>query len=224
MSFKSYPMHFEPILKENIWGGHKLKSVLGKPAAVDNVGESWELSTVPGSVSIIANGAYESESLQHLIDRFPVEILGESVFKQFGNQFPLLFKFIDAKDDLSIQVHPSDELAKQRHNSFGKTEMWYILEADPGANLIIGFKGDASADQYLHHLENQSLPEILNQFPVLPGDVYFLETGTIHSIGAGILLAEIQQTSDITYRIYDFDRVGSDGKKRELHIDQAIDA
>ncbi|HEU0137570.1 MAG TPA: type I phosphomannose isomerase catalytic subunit [Flavobacterium sp.] len=224
MNYKPYPLQFEPILKDKIWGGRKLKTILNKNITSDTTGESWELSAVNGDVSIVANGQYRGKTLVELLDDYAEEIVGSEVFKNFGNEFPLLFKFIDAQQDLSIQVHPGDELAQKRHNANGKTEMWYIMQADPGATLTIGFKAKSSQQEYLHHLQNNTLPGILSAFLPSEGDVFYLATGTVHAIGAGILLAEIQQTSDITYRIYDYDRVGPDGEKRELHIDQALDA
>ncbi|ESU22210.1 manA protein [Flavobacterium enshiense DK69] len=224
MNFEVYPLVFKPILKERIWGGAKLSSLLHKSIPTDTTGESWELSTVPGDVSIVANGNYAGLTVNDLISKFPEEIMGKNVCDNFGTEFPLLFKFLDAKEDLSIQLHPNDELAKKRHNSFGKTEMWYVMQADPGAEIIVGFKEKSSADEYLYHLENKSLPSILNKVSVKKGDVFFLETGTIHAIGAGTVIAEIQQTSDITYRIYDWDRVDAQGNARELHIEQALDA
>jgi len=225
MSMELYPMVFEPILKDRIWGGTKLKTDLGKTnLPTDTTGESWELSAVPGDVSVVKEGAYAGKPLSELLEKFPEEILGSKIHKQFGTQFPLLFKFLDAREDLSIQVHPNDELAKERHNSFGKTEMWYVMQADEGARIIVGFKHKSSADEYVQHLGDKNLIEILNEVPVKKGDVFFLETGTIHAIGAGIVIAEIQQTSDITYRIYDWDRVDANGKGRELHVQQALDA
>lgn len=224
MSLQAYPLVFEPILKERIWGGTKLKTVFNKPITSEITGESWELSTVPGDISKIANGEYKGKSLSELIAQFPTEILGATAHEKFGTEFPLLFKFIDAKDDLSIQVHPNDELAKKRHNSFGKTEMWYVMQADEGARIVVGFKEKSSQEEYLQNLENKTLLSILKEVPVKKGDVFFLETGTIHAIGAGIVIAEIQQTSDITYRVYDWDRVDAEGKSRELHIDLALEA
>ncbi|MGA9637661.1 type I phosphomannose isomerase catalytic subunit [Flavobacterium sp.] len=221
---KVYPLQFEPILKERIWGGEKLKTYLNKPISSPITGESWELSTVEGDISVIANGDYKGLSLMDVINEYSEELLGATVYKRFGKQFPLLFKYLDARDDLSIQVHPNDALAKKRHNSFGKTEMWYIMQADPEARIIVGFKEDSNANEYLENLENKTLLSILNNVKVNEGDVYFLETGTVHSIGGGMLVAEIQQTSDITYRLYDFDRVDADGNTRELHVDLALDA
>ncbi|MBC5837105.1 type I phosphomannose isomerase catalytic subunit [Flavobacterium muglaense] len=219
-----YPLQFDPILKDRIWGGEKLKTILNKPIKSKITGESWELSTVEGDVSVVANGDLKGKSLMDIIDEMPNEILGTAVYERFGKQFPLLFKYLDAREDLSIQVHPNDELAKKRHNSFGKTEMWYIMQADPEARIIVGFKEKSNAKEYIENLENKTLLSILDDVKVKEGDVFFLETGTVHAIGAGLVVAEIQQTSDITYRLYDFDRVDAQGNTRELHIDQALDA
>ncbi|WP_281324235.1 type I phosphomannose isomerase catalytic subunit [Flavobacterium sp. IMCC34518] len=224
MKSKIYPLRFEAILKERIWGGEKLKTILNKPITSNITGESWELSTVEGDVSVIANGEYKGKALSELINEFPNEILGTVVYKRFGSQFPLLFKYLDAREDLSIQVHPNDELAKKRHNSFGKTEMWYIMQADDDARIIVGFKDNSNPEEYLKHLKDNTLVSILDDVKVKPGDVFFLETGTVHAIGAGLLVAEIQQTSDITYRLYDFDRKDANGNTRELHVDLALDA
>jgi len=224
MSLDIYPLQFKPILKERIWGGEKLKTVLNKPIISDRTGESWEISTIDGDVSIVSNGPLAGKSLLDLIDSSPEEILGTEVYKRFGKQFPLLFKYLDAREDLSIQVHPNDELAKKRHNSFGKTEMWYIMQADENARIIVGFKEKSNANEYLENLKNKTLLSILDDIKVKAGDVFFLETGTVHAIGAGLVVAEIQQTSDITYRLYDFDRVDAQGNKRELHLDLALEA
>ncbi|HUH26439.1 MAG TPA: type I phosphomannose isomerase catalytic subunit, partial [Flavobacterium sp.] len=222
-NFESYPLQFQPILKERIWGGSKLQS-LGKELPNNTIGESWEISMIDNDVNLVASGSYKDLNLSELINRFPEQILGTKVYQKYGTQFPLLFKFLDAKTDLSIQLHPNDELAKKRHNSFGKTEMWYIMQADENARIILGFKQDSSSDEYLQHLEKKTLPSVLQEFYVKQGDVFFIETGTIHAIGGGILLAEIQQTSDITYRVYDWDRVDDNGNERELHIDLALEA
>ncbi len=217
-------MQFNPILKERIWGGTKLKTVLNKPITSNITGESWELSTVENDVSIIANGFLRGKSLNDVIALDPDGLLGTKVHAKFGKQFPLLFKFLDAREDLSIQVHPNDELAKKRHNSFGKTEMWYVMQADPGSRIIVGFNKKSSPAEFMENLDRKTLPSILDQIPAKKGDVFFLATGTIHAIGAGIVIAEIQQTSDITYRVYDWDRKDATGKSRELHLDLAIDA
>lgn len=221
---KFYPLQFEPILKERIWGGTKLKTYLNKPITSETTGESWEIATVENDISIVSNGVLKGQNLNEIIRQFPLEILGAKVYKKFGSQFPLLFKYIDAREDLSIQVHPNDELAKKRHNSFGKTEMWYVMQADEEARLIVGFKEKSSKEDYVSSLNNNKLLDILETKKVKKGDVFFLETGTVHAIGAGTVIAEIQQTSDITYRLYDFERVDSNGNKRELHVDLALDA
>ncbi|QAA81187.1 mannose-6-phosphate isomerase [Aequorivita sp. H23M31] len=218
-----YPLKFKPILKEKVWGGKKLNNLLNKKAT-GNIGESWEISGVENNVSIVANGPWEGKSLDGLLSEFKEKLVGDRVYKIFGNKFPLLFKFIDAADDLSVQVHPEDSLAKQRHNSFGKTEMWHIFQADPGAQLIVGFKNELEKEDYLRTLAEGNITEILNSVTVKKGDTFVIYPGTVHAIGAGVLLAEIQQTSDITYRIYDWDRPEADGKMRELHTDLAVDA
>ena len=219
-----YPLKFQPILKDKIWGGEKLKAQFNKKSDSTKLGESWEISTVPGDISKVSNGVLKGTSLQELIDEFSSDILGKKNLERFGNQFPLLIKFIDAKEDLSIQLHPNDALAKARHDSFGKTEMWYVMQADSDANLIVGFNQHMDKATYLDHLENKKLSSILNFDKVQEGDAYFIESGRIHAIGAGVLLAEIQQTSDMTYRVYDWDRVDAEGNERELHNDIAIDA
>ncbi|TYP96083.1 mannose-6-phosphate isomerase type 1 [Tenacibaculum adriaticum] len=217
-------LKFEPILKDKIWGGEKLMSLLNKNSDRKDIGESWEISDVEGDTSIVKNGDLQGNNLKDLIKTYKSDLVGKKVYKHFGDKFPLLIKFIDAKEALSIQLHPQDELAKKRHNSFGKTEMWYVMQADKKANLIVGFKKDTNQEEYLHHLENKSLTEILNIDEVAKGDVYFIPTGRVHAIGAGVLLAEIQQTSDITYRIYDWDRQDSEGNYRDLHTEEAIGA
>ncbi len=219
-----YPLKFQPILKERLWGGVKLREVLGKPIESEITGESWEISTVKGDVSIVANGPLAGTSLQDLIDQEAEQLLGKSVVARFGVEFPILIKFIDAKQDLSVQLHPNDDLAKERHDSFGKTEMWYIMDADPSANLIVGFNKDVAKEEYVKSLGNNTLLDLLNYEQVTEGDTFFINTGKIHAIGAGVLLAEIQQTSDITYRVFDFNRKDKNGNLRELHTDLALDA
>ena len=219
-----YPLLFDPIFKERIWGGTKLKEVLNKSFESNQIGESWELSTVENDISIVVNGVFKGLNLSQLIEKYPTEVLGAKSIQYFGYNFPLLFKFLDAKEDLSIQVHPNDALAKERHQSFGKTEMWYVIQADVNARLVVGFKDKTNKKEYQEHLENKTLVTILNETPVKEGDAFFLETGTVHAIGAGVLIAEIQQTSDITYRLYDWDRVDANGEGRELHTNLALDA
>ncbi len=219
-----YPLQFIPILKEKIWGGEKLNSLLQKDFAQDNIGESWELSAVEGSESIISNGVYKGRTIVDLIKEFPQDILGSEVCCSFGTTFPLLFKFIDANEDLSIQVHPNNELALERHGCLGKTEMWYIMQADADAELVVGFNEDTDRQTYIDALEKKDLLPLLNEVKVQKGDVFFLETGTVHAIRAGVFLAEIQQSSDITYRVYDWNRKDKNGKARDLHTDLALDA
>lgn len=221
---KPYPLQFEPIFKERIWGGTKLKSELNKAITSNITGESWEISTVENDVSIVANGSLKGKDLNEVLGAYPVEILGTKVYATYGKQFPLLFKYLDAREDLSIQVHPNDELAKKRHHTFGKTEMWYVMQSDQDASLIVGFKEKESPEQFLENVHDKTLLDILDTKKVQKGDVFLLNTGTIHAIGAGNLIAEIQQTSDITYRIYDFDRVDGKGNPRELHLDLALEA
>ncbi|MGJ8659822.1 MAG: type I phosphomannose isomerase catalytic subunit [Cellulophaga fucicola] len=219
-----YPLKFNPILKERLWGGTKLRDVLHKPIETDITGESWELSTVKGDVSVVSNGDLAGTSLQDLINTQTNDLLGKSVAERFGKEFPILIKFIDAKQDLSIQLHPNDELAKKRHNSFGKTEMWYVMDADQDAELIVGFNKNVAKEEYAASIENDTLLDLLNYEKVKEGDTFFINTGKIHAIGAGVLLAEIQQTSDVTYRVFDFNRKDKNGNLRELHTEQALDA
>ena len=217
-----YPLKFKPILKDKIWGGPKLRDVLGKNAS-DKAGESWEISGVEGDISVAENGFLAGNSLQELTEIYMGDLMGDSIYERFGMEFPLLIKFIDAADFLSVQVHPDDALAKERHNSYGKTEMWYIVESEKG-QLIAGFNRELEKEKYLQHTNGGTLKEILNYEAVAPGDIYYMPAGRVHAIGAGVLLAEIQQTSDVTYRIYDWDRTDDQGKSRELHTDLALDA
>ena len=220
-----YPLKFQTIYKDKIWGGQKIKTYLHKDFGnLPNCGETWEISGVKSDVSVVADGPLKGERLDHLLEQYKAELVGEKVYAHFGNIFPLLVKFIDANEDLSIQVHPDDELAKKRHNSFGKTEMWYVVEADPGSTLIAGFNKEVTEQEYLDKFNSGHLTDILNKQDVKSGDVFFLPAGRVHTIGKGLLIAEIQQTSDITYRIYDFDRVDDKGNKRELHVDEALAA
>jgi len=219
-----YPLKFKPIIKDKIWGGTRLRDILNKNTKTDKAGESWEVSCVPKDVSVVSNGYLKGNKLEELIEVYMGDLVGAAVFEKFGLMFPLLIKFIDANDALSIQVHPDDQLARQRHNSFGKTEMWYVIEADKDAEIIIGFNQTVNKEIYQKHLNDKTLDKILNKEKALKGDVFFLPAGRVHAIGAGVLLAEIQQTSDITYRIYDFDRLDVSGKPRELHTDLALDA
>ncbi len=220
-----YPLIFDPILKNKIWGGEKLKTILHKDCGEsNNCGESWELSDIEGDCSTVKNGAFKGESLSTLLNHYPTQILGKSVHEIYGSKFPLLVKFIDANQDLSIQVHPGDELANKRHKCPGKTEMWYLVDADENTELITGFSKQTNKEEYLAHLNNNSLDKILNKESVIKSDVFYIPAGRVHTIGKGCLVAEIQQTSDVTYRIYDFERKDKQGNLRELHTEQALDA
>lgn len=218
-----YPLKFEPILKEKVWGGNKLNTLFQKEA-IGEIGESWEISGVNENVSVVSNGSLKGKSLNWLLEVYKHKLVGRKVYRHFGNTFPLLFKLIDACEDLSVQVHPDDFLAKKRHNSFGKTEMWYILDVEKEGRLILGFNEKMSQKKYLKALSENRITEILKSEPVKKGDAFILKPGTVHAIGAGVLLAEIQQTSDITYRIYDWERPDTNGQMRQLHTDLALDA
>jgi len=222
---KLYPLKFEPLYKYRLWGGEKLKTQLNKDYNESSIGESWEISDVKGDETQVLNGELKGQTLKQLITSFKGAFVGESVYKAFGEDFPLLIKFIDAKTPLSIQVHPSNELAKERHNSFGKNEMWYVMQADKDAELIVGFEKEIDKIEYQKHLEDDTILNVMHHETVSKGDTFYIPTGRIHAIGSGVLLAEIQQTSDVTYRIYDYKRVdATTGKERELHNDQALDA
>ncbi|HJX70994.1 MAG TPA: type I phosphomannose isomerase catalytic subunit [Bacteroidales bacterium] len=219
-----YPLKFTPIIVDKIWGGRKLHTILKKNTSSDKAGESWEISGVKENVSVVSEGFLWGNNLQELIEIYMGDLVGDSVFEKFGYEFPLLIKFIDASEKLSIQVHPDDILAAARHGSFGKTEMWYVIQADVDAEITVGFNRQVSREDYLKHLNNKTLEDILNTEKTAEGDVFFLPSGRLHAVGAGILLAEIQQTSDITYRVYDYDRMDGSGKLRELHTGMALDA
>ncbi len=212
---------FEPILKSLIWGGEKIAPYKGIATDQHQIGESWELSGVAGNESTVAEGADKGMKLPELLARDGAKLLGKANYERFGNEFPLLIKFIDARQDLSIQVHPNDELAWERHRSKGKTEMWYVVAADEGAHLKSGFAKQVTPEEYEASVQNNTITDILADYKIRPGEVYFLPAGRVHAIGAGSFVAEIQQTSNITYRIYDYGRLGTDGKPRELHTEQA---
>jgi mannose-6-phosphate isomerase len=218
---KLYPLKFKPIIKDKIWGGNLLAKHYNKQQnALPNIGESWEISGVQDDLSIIANGFLAGNNLEELIEIFMGDITGDAIYEKFGNEFPLLIKLIEAREDLSIQVHPNDDMAKKRHNAYGKTEIWYILESEPDAKIYTGFKAGVTKDDYKEAVKNGTISDLLNIEKAEKGDVFFTPAGRIHAIGAGITLVEIQQTSDITYRISDWNRE----EKRELHTDLALDA
>lgn len=219
-----YPLTFTPLLKEVIWGGSDIRPFKGLEPDDKKIGESWEISHVDDNFSIVAEGALAGKNLDELIDLYGERLVGKSVQERFGHRFPLLIKFIDARDYLSIQVHPDDELGMKRHNSFGKTEMWYVINAAPKAKLYSGFAVQSSPEDYVRRIEEGTIVDALAEYEVHPGDVFFLPAGRVHAIGAGCFIAEIQQTSNITYRIYDYDRTDAAGNKRELHTELAKDA
>jgi mannose-6-phosphate isomerase len=216
-----YPLKFHPILKPTIWGGRRLQAK--DTAAVPPLGESWEISAVEDHVSVVSNGALAGNDLQDLVEIYMGDLVGDAVYEKFGIEFPLLVKYIDAREDLSIQVHPNDEVARERHNAYGKTEMWYLADADPGASLVLGLERTTSKEEFARFLADGHLPDLLHVEPARRGDCFFIPAGLLHAIRAGCFIAEIQQTSDITYRVYDYDRLDATGKPRELHADLAAD-
>jgi len=220
-----YPIKFRPFLKETIWGGNALQERFGKDGKKDRaIGESWEINGMSGESSIVANGFLKGNSLEEIIEIYMGDLIGDEPYEKFGNEFPLLIKFIDARDTLSIQVHPDDQLASERHHAWGKTEMWYIIDAAENAQIYTGFRKKSSKEEYIRHLDGKRLHELINATTARPGDAFFIPAGMVHAIGAGIILTEIQETSDITYRIYDWDRVDASGKPREMHTELALDA
>lgn len=219
------PLKFRPILKSVIWGGEKIAPFKGIETDQKQIGESWEISGVKGNESVVDNGPDAGLNLTQMIDKYGADMVGEKNYKQFGNSFPLLIKIIDAAGDLSLQVHPDDDLARKRHNSLGKTEMWYIVDTEPNAIICAGLSKEVTPDQYAAKVADNTLMDVVAHHTSHPGDVFFLPAGRIHSIGAGNLLVEVQETSDITYRIYDFGRVDAKtGKPRQLHVEEAKDA
>lgn len=219
-----YPLKFDPILKSIIWGGSDICKFKGIEPQQDGIGESWEVSGVDGNISVVDEGNLKGKNLQELIAEYKERFVGKHNFERFGTTFPLLIKFIDARDNLSIQVHPDDKLAKERHNSFGKTEMWYVINAAPGAFLYSGFEKQLTPDEYVKSIEDNTFVDYLAKHDVKKGDSFFLPAGRVHAIGAGTFIAEIQQTSNITYRIYDYNRKDANGNGRELHTELAKDA
>lgn len=225
MNTNLYPLKFQSLLKEKIWGGTKMERILGKKIApMTHCGESWEVSGLIGDESVVKNGFLADNNLNELIEVYLTELVGEQIYEKFGFGFPLLIKFIDACENLSVQVHPDDALAKRKYGQNGKTEMWHVVQADPGSGLYIGFKKKITAEQYENAVGSGALSEILQFYPVAAGDTFLIPAGTVHAIGKGILLAEIQQPSDVTFRIFDWNRVDAAGNTRELHTEEAIEA
>lgn len=219
-----YPLKFQPILKSTLWGGEKIIPFKHLDSNQTQVGESWEISDVPGDESIVANGTDAGKNLTQMVNEYKGALVGEANYKRFNGKFPLLIKFIDAQQDLSIQVHPNDELAMKRHNSMGKTEMWYVVDATADAHLRSGLSKAITPDEYAQMIADNTICDALKDYSIKPGDVFFLPAGRIHSIGAGSFIAEIQQTSNVTYRIYDFNRKDKNGNTRELHTELSKDA
>ncbi len=219
-----YPLRFKPIYQYRIWGGDKLRDLLGKKDAPDTTGESWEISGVQDNVSVVKEGFLEGNDLQELIEVYMGDLVGDAVYEKHGTEFPLLIKLIDAHEVLSVQVHPDDKLAAERHQAYGKTEMWHVIHSDPGSVVFTGFNKETSREEFLQYVSEKRIQELLNSEQAAPGDTFFIPAGRVHATGAGILFAEIQQTSDITYRIFDWNRLEKNGRPRTLHTDLAIDA
>ena len=218
------PFRFKALLKQTLWGGQRIAPFKNIVSDLENVGESWEISGVPGRETVVEDGPYHGKSIHELIEVLKEILVGEANYKRFGNEFPLLIKFIDAEEPLSIQVHPTDEIAKKHGEKQGKTEMWYVMESAPDANLLVGLKQKITPEQYKTMVDNDTIIEAIDRYNVKEGDCFFLPAGRIHSIGKGCLLAEIQQTSDVTYRIYDFKRRDKDGNYRQLHTQKAAES
>ena len=221
---KRIPIVFRPYFKQVIWGGDKICAYKRIPAPADHIGESWEISAIPGHESTVAYGCYEGMTLSQLIDAFGATLLGPDVMKMYNGRFPLLIKFIDATDDLSVQVHPDDRLAMERHGCRGKTEMWYIIDSTKDAKVFAGLRESMTPDEFTRRVADGSFSSFIAESHSGPGDSFFLPAGTVHAIGAGNMLVEIQESSDITYRIYDYDRCDAHGNRRELHTEPARDA
>jgi mannose-6-phosphate isomerase len=218
-----YPLKFKPIFVEKLWGGEKIGKILSKQIDFKKkIGESWEICGLTESISIVNNGILSGSSMQELIDNYSVELLGNKVYEKFKNEFPLLIKFIDAQEILSVQVHPDDEFANRNYGKNGKNEMWYIVEAEKNAQIVCGFNKKINKDEFIKCLNSNVLDKVLNKENAVEGDVFFIPAKRIHAIGEGVLLAEIQQSSDLTFRVYDWDRIDLNGTKRDLHTDLAI--
>lgn len=225
METSLYPLKFKPILKDKIWGGSRLKTMLYKEISDANCcGESWEVSGLVGDESMIINGFLAENNLNELLEIYMTELVGEKNYEKYGLGFPLLIKFIDAQDNLSVQVHPDDELAQRKYGQSGKTEMWHVIASEPGSGLYVGFNKTVSKAQFEEAIANGTVEDVLQFYPVQPGDTFMIPAGTVHAIGKGVLLAEIQQPSDITFRVFDWNRVDDEGNSRELHVQEALEA
>ncbi|MCO6564753.1 MAG: class I mannose-6-phosphate isomerase [Apibacter sp.] len=215
-----YPLVFQPSFHYRIWGGNKLKH-FGKDIKEENIGESWEISTVPGFVSVVSNGMLRGKNLDDLVKEYKDRLVGKKVYRKYGDKFPLLIKILDAAQPLSVQVHPNDEYAETHHNSFGKTEMWYVLDSEPDSEIILGFEKGVNKNIFTENVEKNTLDSILRKIHPEKENVIYIPSGRIHAMGKGVSVIEIQQNSDVTYRIYDYDRIDKNGEKRELHLKQA---
>lgn len=219
-----YPLKFSPLLHEKIWGGDYLFNKLGKGEdASKKYGESWEISTVEGNVSVVSNGFLAGNALDELIEVYMGDLVGDAIYEKYGTMLPILLKVIDANDDLSIQVHPSDEVALEKHGSLGKTEMWYILDAAPGATIIPGFEKQITPAEFEKSIKGPEIMDSLAVFPVQKEDVFFVPAGRVHALRKGTIVVEIQQSSDVTYRIYDYNRKDDQGNERELHVQDSME-
>jgi len=221
---KLYPLKFNPILKERVWGGDILTGKLGKPGENGNpVGESWEISGVQDDISVVSNGFLMGNDLNDLVEVYLGDLVGDAIYEKFGNEFPLLIKILDIQDNISLQIHPDDETARDRHDSYGKTECWYIMDAAPSAKIYLGLKRELTPQELFDKCGDDSITDALNVITPVKGDIIYIKPGTLHAATGGILLAEVQQVSDITYRVYDWGREHSKNTAREMHLDLAID-
>ena len=225
MTDKLYPLKFNPIFKDKIWGGQKINTILHKDfSPLPNCGESWEISGMENEISVVSNGFLTGNELDELIEIYMYDLVGDAPYFQYGLGFPLLIKIIDASDDLSVQVHPDDELAMERYGQCGKTELWHVLDVEPGAGLYVGFKNKVTKADFEKAVVEGTVDQLLQFYPVKKGDTFFIPAGTVHAIGKGVLLAEIQESSDVTYRIFDWNRTDEEENSRELHLEEAMDA
>ena len=215
---------FEPLLKQTIWGGDKIVTFKHLESDLDSVGESWEISGVPGDESVVANSEYKGKTLNEVLTEMKDKLVGADNYKRFGDRVPLLIKFIDARQDISIQVHPDDETAHRQGKPMGKTEMWYVMDSDENASLKVGLKKKITPEEYAQMVEDDTICDALGNYKVKSGDCFFIPAGRIHAICSGSFIAEIQQTSDVTYRIYDYKRKDKNGNYRQLHTKEAAEA
>ncbi len=219
-----YPLKFNPILKETIWGGNYLYKELGKGDKPDaKVGETWEISSVEGNVSVVSNGAFKGNNLSEMIEVYMGDLVGEKVYEKHGLELPVLIKIIDAQADLSVQVHPNEKQANEKYNAHGKTEMWYVLDCEKEAKIVSGFDKNSSRAEVEKAIKENAVEELLRADDAAPGDVFFIPAGRVHAIGGGNVIVEIQQTSDITFRVYDYDRRDDQGHARELHVEESLE-